>query len=109
VYVAWLGEDRIVPKTLAWSFPYLEMHRAAFCLISNSPLVVSQSRRQEIIARFPPDHYEPMLTGAGYLGDRAFVERLTRGYPINRDWEPWTEYYIGLQVRQALGIFSRGN
>ena len=108
VYVAWQDEHKIVPKTLAWTFPYLEKHRGAFCITSNSPLVVNQSRRQEIIARFPPNDRELILAGAGYLGDRTFVERLTRDYPINRDWEPWTEYYIGLKVREALGIFSTG-
>jgi spermidine synthase len=108
VYLLLCGERRIVPKTLAWSFPYLEMHKS-FCIASNSPLVVNQSRRQEIIARFPPNDRELILAWAGYLGDRTFVERLTRGYPINRDWEPWTEYYIGLKVREALGIFSTGS
>jgi spermidine synthase len=108
VYLLLCGERKIVPKTLASSFPYLEMHKS-FCIASNSPLVVNQSRRQEIIARFPPHDRELILAGAGYLGDRTFVETLTRGYPINRDWEPWTEYYIGLKVREALGRFSTGS
>jgi spermidine synthase len=105
VYLAWQDEDRVVPKTLASVFPYLEMHQF-FCVSSNAPLAVNESRRRRLIEQFPNNEQKLILANAGYLGDRSYVLDLTKNYPINRDWEPWTEYFLGLRLRKKIGSFS---
>jgi spermidine synthase len=105
VYLAWQDEHRVVPKTLASVFPYLEMH-GFFCVSSNAPLAVNESRRRRLIEQFPNNEQELILAYAGYLGDRSYVLDLTKNYPINRDWEPWTEYFLGLRLRKKIGSFS---
>ena len=106
VYLAWQDEHHVVPKTLASVFPYLEMQRS-FCVSSNTPLAVNKSRRQRLIEQFPNNDQELILAEAGYLGDRSYVLDLTKNYPINRDWEPWSEYFIGLFLREKMGAFSQ--
>lgn len=101
VFLAWRDEHRVIPRTISSIFEYLEMH-SYFCLSSNSPLQTRHEMRQKLIDSFPPTARERLLAKQGYLGDRSYVEALTRGYPINRDWEPWTEYYIGLKARESL-------
>jgi hypothetical protein len=32
------------------------------------------------------------------LGDQSYIKQVTEGYPINREWEPRTEYYLGLRA-----------
>lgn len=106
VYLAWQDEHHVVPKTLASVFPYLEMQRS-FCVNSNAPLAVNESRRRRLIEQFPNNDRELILAEAGYLGDRSYVLDLTKNYPINRDWEPWSEYFIGLFLREKMGAFSQ--
>lgn len=106
VYLAWEDEYRVVPKTLASVFPYLEMHRD-FCVGSNAPIAVDELRRRRLIEQFPHDEQKLILANAGYLGDRFYVLDLTKNYPINRDWEPWTEYFLGLRIREKMGSLSK--
>jgi len=101
VFLTWQDEHRVIPRTLSSVFEYLEMYKY-FCLSSNSPLQTRHAMRQKLIDSFTPTERELVLANQGYLGDRSYVEALTRGYPINRDWEPWTEYYIGLKARELL-------
>ena len=32
-----------------------------------------------------------------YLGNEDYVKAITDGYPINQDWKPVCEYYLGLK------------
>jgi len=57
VYPAWEDEQRIVPKTLASVFPYLEMHKY-FCVGSNAPLAVYDSRRRRLVEQFPQNEQQ---------------------------------------------------
>jgi len=106
IYLAWQDEHHVVPKTLAAVFPYIEMQRF-FCVNSNAPLAVNESRRQRLIEQFPNNDQELILAEAGYLGDRSYVLDMSKNYPINRDWEPWSEYFIGLFLREKMGSFSQ--
>ena len=98
VFLTWRDEDSVIPKTLASEFEYLEMHKD-FCLGSNAPFEINNLRRQELIDRFSPTEQPLLLANAGYLGDKSYVQGISKNYPINNDWKPWAEYYIGLKFK----------
>ncbi len=97
-------EHRALPKTVAAVFPYVRMYERC-CLASNTPLVEHDGRRDELLAKFSPERQALILEKGQsdqYLGDSTFVDRLTRGYSINRDWRPVCEYWIGLRARELV-------
>jgi predicted membrane-bound spermidine synthase len=102
VYLAWRDEHRVVPKTLASVFPFLEMH-SFFCISSNNPLTVYDGRRQQLLGLFSDNERRLVLARAEYLGDRGAVLKMTRSYPINQDLQPWTEYFLGLHTLETAG------
>jgi spermidine synthase len=105
VYLAWRDEHRVVPKTLASVFPFVEMH-GFFCISSNAHITVHDNQREQLLDLFSESQRQLILARAKYIGDRAAVLQLTRNYPIDQDLEPWTEYFLGLHVREATGWLS---
>src|SRR5262249_29344926 len=41
-----------------------------------------------------------------YRGDRDYVRAMSANYPINEDFRPVSEYFIGLAVKTALGLYG---
>ena len=100
VFMVWLNEHKVLPKTLHSVFDYVEMYKF-FCLASSSPLKKNDERGRRLTAAFSPVEQEGFIQlkidrGGIYMGDERFVKSLTEGYPINQDWKPVTEYYLGL-------------
>jgi spermidine synthase len=122
VYLAFHQGNPIVAKTLASVFSYLEINEA-WCISSNEPLLIDNSRRLRLLQKFPRDEQKLILASADqprvdvtperffkkssgasgtYLRDRSYVLGVTKDYPINGDWEPWTEYFLGPPVREKM-------
>jgi 16S rRNA G966 N2-methylase RsmD len=104
--MVWSDEFEVVPRTLATVFPRVEQH----CLF-----MVALSSPDQPSPR--PERFGAIL--GGFDGNmaaeirridcaRRFDERQilaqTRGVPINTDYRPVTEYYLGSAVRR---LFSR--
>jgi predicted membrane-bound spermidine synthase len=102
VFMAWLSEHHVLPKTILSVFNYVRMYKF-FCLASNSPFKKDDERQERLIAAFLPQEQQEFLNlkadykGDLYLGNEDYVKTLTAGFPINQDWKPVTEYYLGLQ------------
>jgi hypothetical protein len=96
VFMAWQDEHRIISKTLASVFSHLEKFRD-FSIASDAPMAINQGRREGLLGQFSPADRERILVFAVYVGDRARVEAMTARFPVNREWQPWTEYYLGRQ------------
>jgi predicted membrane-bound spermidine synthase len=107
VYLSWFDEQRVVPRTLASVFRWIEAH-SYFSLCSDSPFYVSEGRRGELLSAYGSADREAILSNEGATQDRAAVLTSTSGYPVNTDWEPWTEYYLGLVVKEQLGLLGDG-
>jgi spermidine synthase len=86
----------VVARTIASSFPYVRVHRA-YSFGSETRLSRDEAQRQKLLegfdvtsrAHIDDQHLE-------YLGDRDWVLEATRGLPVNQDWRPHAEYYLGL-------------
>jgi hypothetical protein len=37
-----------------------------------------------------------------YLGDEEYVKANMGGFPINQDWKPICEYYLGLKKKKKV-------
>lgn len=101
IFMVWMDEYKVMPKTVASVFDHVRMYNF-FCLGSDSPFKDNEIRREELLASFPPAYRERIENYGKYLGDRVYIEETTRGYPVNQDWKPVCEYYIGLFVREKL-------
>jgi spermidine synthase len=105
--VGGLDGGPIVPRTLLAEFPHVRAY-PYFCLAAKRPLRVNQARFDRLLEQVPEEHREYIR---GVLGDALEDEALahaTAGAPVNRDWRPASEYYLGgLIVDQARALARR--
>ena len=99
--VGGLSDCPVIPRTLLQEFAHVRAYRN-FCLASRTPLGRDQERLERLLRSFAPDVQASIqdLT-ADFLEGQALVES-TAGYPVNRDWRPVSEYYLGLEFGQWL-------
>jgi spermidine synthase len=97
VYMAWHDEQYVIPKTLASVFSHVQMFRS-FSIASNADLMVNRERGQRLLNQYSWAEQKSTLGYGDHAVDRAQVEHMAEDYPINREWEPWTEYYLGLRA-----------
>jgi predicted membrane-bound spermidine synthase len=95
VFMAWQDEHRVIPKTVASVFAHVDLYRD-FTIASDLPMSVDHVRREKLLNQFSPVDRELIVENSVHIGDRTYVESITAGYPINREWEPRVEYYLGL-------------
>ena len=101
VLMVWMDEDRVMPATVASSFEHLRRY-SHFCLASNRPMRTHTQRRQQLLADYSADQQKRIERQDRYLGGRPYVMGLSEGYPINREWRPICEYYLGLRLRKLF-------
>jgi spermidine synthase len=101
VFMAWLDEKMVLPKTINTAFKHIRMYRF-FVLASNAPLIKDHRKYQDLIFNSSADEQQGFLRLKEehkdlYLGDEEYVKARTAGFSINRDWKPICEYYLGLK------------
>ena len=100
VMMTWFSEYMVIPRTLARVFPEMKCF-SYFCLSGNAPLQQNEVRRTRFMATVAPTLRQAMLTrmNADVYEQGARDETLERttGYPINTDFGPVTEYYLGFR------------
>jgi predicted membrane-bound spermidine synthase len=109
LFLAWMDEDRVFPKTLASVFPHVRMYELnprpyfmGFCLASDQPLAPHEAREAELLAKIPSDMHPRIFAYGTFIGDQERIRAMTAGHPINRDWKPVLEYYFWrLRQREA--------
>jgi predicted membrane-bound spermidine synthase len=103
IFLVWSCEHRVMPRTVAAAFRHMRWY-SFFFLGSNAPMVERPGAREAILAAFSPaDRKGTLEFGAEFLGGEDRVAEATQGYPVNRDWRPVCEYFLGLQARKRLG------
>lgn len=102
IIAVWLGETRVLPKTIASVFDYCRIYYRE-CIASQSALVSKVEHEQRLEASFTQaelaSHYN---SSKHYLGERNYIDEAARPYPINYDLKPNSEYYLGLKAREWL-------
>lgn len=103
IFMAWMDEYRVIPKTILASFNHVRVYNF-FCLASNKPFVRNDEQRNRFFNNLSPQAQSAIMTlvdrESKNVGDRAHIEKLVSGYPINQDWKPVTEYYLGLKMKE---------
>jgi spermidine synthase len=100
--LGWLDEKSILPRTVASVFETVRLYNY-FVIGSRGSFVENAELRNTIQEQFPPEYRDQLRTNLPiYIGDRKYVLQSTSNFPINTDWKPWTEYYLGRSVRDYL-------
>jgi spermidine synthase len=105
----WQDEFDILPRTAATVFPHLR-HYDYFLLASRDPLVETTDRRSVIASGFDADMRRQIARSRARVlrkGD-PLIPELSSG-PINTDWKPRTEYYLGWSARAYFGSSQSGH
>ncbi len=102
VFFAWTDEFRVMPKTVRTAFNHVRVYDY-FCLASNDPWRETPGRREKLLENLLPRESWHLVRQKSqkYLGGDDYIIKVSRGYPINRDRRPVSEYYLGLKVRSA--------
>ena len=94
-----IGDNPVIRRTLLEEFHFVRAY-AGFSLASPAPLYQSTERRERLLGAYPADvQKEIEVFTKGGLEGKA-LEAATEGYPVNEDWRPISEYYLGLQLRR---------
>jgi predicted membrane-bound spermidine synthase len=96
VLMTWMDEFHIVPKTLCSVFPYVNQHDF-FCVASNQELRNDSIYKDELFNLFPkiyPDLLRIDSEERNPLTRTTILENNAK-YPINEDYKPKCEYFIG--------------
>ena len=102
-----MDEYKVIPKTVSSVFDHVRLYKF-FCLASNRPFERNGEREQKLIMSFSPKDREGILRHAdAYVGDQRDILKMVDGYPINQDWKPATEYFLGLKAREALLFYNQ--
>jgi len=91
----------VVARTIASSFPYVRCYRL-YSFASETRMSRDETQRRKLLEDFDVASQAHINEQhLGYLGDRDWVLEATRGLPVNQDWRPYAEYYLGLQQATA--------
>ena len=96
VLMTWMDEYHIVPKTLCAVFPYVDQHDF-FCVTSNQELKQDSIYKDELFNLFPKIYSDLLRIDSQErhpLTQTRILEN-NLGYPINEDYKPICEYFIG--------------
>jgi hypothetical protein len=101
IFYIWLAEEKVLPNTLGAAFDYVRIYDS-FALGSNRPFKRNDARYAALLEGFAEGERKKILEyveGHSFLGGKAYIEETSAGYPINEDWNPVTEYYLGLKFK----------
>lgn len=105
IILTYATEHRVMPKTVHSAFNSVRVY-SNFCLGSDRPLRKYEEREDNILAGFSSEEREGIKEYREeyekYLGDESYIREVSENYPINQDWKPVCEYYLGLEIREKL-------
>ncbi len=110
IFMIWLHEHRVLPKTVQSAFDYVRLYKF-FALASNSKFMKDFKKYKKLIAASSPQEQEEFLQFEKkelYLGNEDYIKTITDGFPINQDRKPVCEYYLGLSLR-GKSVIGRQN
>jgi predicted membrane-bound spermidine synthase len=97
-------QDKIIAKTLISSLNEFKMYNR-FMLASRRPLIFNKERRDRYFERLSPIEKEAVIERRSLeaIYDDDYQKNFTKllaPYPVNHDWKPVTEYYIGSKYKK---------
>jgi spermidine synthase len=111
VFMVWMDENRVMPKTVLSVFDQIRVYNLKvynfFCLASEAPFKINNERRKSLLNSFSPKERKLISKQGKYLGDQAYIKEVADRYPINQDWKPVCEYYLGLKVKEGFFLRKR--
>jgi predicted membrane-bound spermidine synthase len=100
IFLVWMDEGFVLPRTLLSAFPEVRVYNF-FCLGSDAPFHRNRHREEALLAAFTPAERQGMVDfPTEYRGGAAYVSRVTQGFPINHDWRPNCEYFLGMHFNK---------
>jgi predicted membrane-bound spermidine synthase len=102
IFLQWHDEHKVLPQTLASVFPHVRYY--GLCSLASKALLrEDSSKRRQVLSAFSPRERAAIEKfDLRSRADSGYVHRLERGYPINQDWRPHCEYFLGMKVRARL-------
>ena len=98
VFMAWLDEHQVMPRTLASVFPHLRVY-GFFAVCSNAPLRADAEGRARMLAGYPPeDRARIEQVPVRFDADEHGLRPTLAAFQTNEDWRPVCEYYLGLRL-----------
>lgn len=97
VLMTWTDEANVVPKTLCTVFPHVNMY-SFFAVSSKLPLKENTVYKKNLTERFPQEicaEINKYAAAEVAPRDRKKILEDTKAYPINEDYRPVCEYFIG--------------
>jgi len=99
--VGGLSDCPVIPRTLLEEFGYVRAY-TNFCLASRTPLGRNDDRYERLLRSVLPSTQASIQDFTrDFLEGQPLVEA-TAKYPVNQDWRPESEYYLGLELRRWL-------
>lgn len=103
VMMLWQDEFDILPRTVRATFSHVRQY-GYFLLAGASPLIETPGRRAAILHGLAPELRDAIVQFAATLPLPATLEGLSDAAgPINTDWKPRTEYYLGWPSTKYFG------
>lgn len=104
IFVVYNHANPFISKTLISSLDHFKAYNR-FMLTSKTPLKIREDRRDYYIDKLSPVTREKVLEMAQsetkYADkDSAYVRDMLAPYPVNHDWKPNAEYYIGSRFKK---------
>jgi spermidine synthase len=98
LFMVWTDEFHILPKTICQVFPYVKKY-FCFCVASNDKLQQDSAFKFNMIERFPEFKSTLLEIDSAHstFVTREGVLENEKNYPINEDYKPRCEYFIGLE------------
>ncbi len=99
IFMVAMDEYHVMPKTVSSVFSYVQ-HYKKFSIASEKPLVEDTAYKYELFSRFPQYKQGYILYDSIYRHPltREEVLRDNYRYPVNEDYKPRCEYYLGLSI-----------
>lgn len=97
VFMIWIDEYQIIPKTLSSVFSYINQY-SVFCVTSNQELKKNLLYKNELFANYPTHREKLLMIDRNEPNpiQKSKILEMNAKYPINEDLKPRSEYYIGL-------------
>jgi len=94
----WMDEYRVIPKTIASVFSNVKQY-GFFCIASESSIVPNIALKKNLYSKLPMLENELLEIDSMETSQlsREQILKLNAKFPINEDYKPRCEYYIGIK------------
>ena len=106
IFMLYTHNNEVLIKTLISSMDYIKAY-TRFMLTSKTPLTFHEEQREHFLDKLSIVEKEAVLekvsketTYDNKDKDSEYFKRMLASYPINHDWKPVAEYYIGSQFKK---------